>query len=49
MNIIWEVLRRIKSGIKGATRAITLDKYADDIFEIQALNAQAKERTGYPT
>jgi DNA modification methylase len=44
-----EVLRRIKSGIKGATRAITLDKYADDVFEIQALNAQAKERTGYPT
>jgi site-specific DNA-methyltransferase (adenine-specific) len=41
-----EVLRRIDSGVPGAT---TLDKYADDVFEIQALNAQATERTGYPT
>ncbi|MCL2339031.1 MAG: HNH endonuclease [Proteobacteria bacterium] len=30
-------------------RTQTLDKYSDDVFEIQALNAQAKERTGYPT
>jgi site-specific DNA-methyltransferase (adenine-specific) len=44
-----EVLRRINSGVPGATRATTLDKYPDDVFEIQALNAQAKERTGYPT
>ncbi|GAB6393376.1 MAG: HNH endonuclease [Treponematales bacterium] len=44
-----EVLRRIDSGVPGATRATTLDKYADDVFEIQALNAQATERTGYPT
>jgi site-specific DNA-methyltransferase (adenine-specific) len=44
-----EVLRRIKSGTPGATRATTLDKYPDDVFMIQALNAMDKERTGYPT
>ncbi|MDR1245040.1 MAG: site-specific DNA-methyltransferase [Endomicrobium sp.] len=44
-----EVLRRINSGVATATRATTLDKYADDVFEIQALNAQARERLGYPT
>lgn len=44
-----EVLRRINSGINGATRANNLEKLPDDVFEIQALNAMAKERLGYPT
>lgn len=44
-----EVLRRIKSGIASATRATTLEKLPDDVFEIQALNAMASERLGYPT
>lgn len=44
-----EVLRRIKSGTPGATRAATLEKLPDDVFDIQALNAMAKERLGYPT
>ncbi|MBK1641539.1 site-specific DNA-methyltransferase [Chromatium okenii] len=44
-----EVLRRIKSGTPGATRAVTIEKLPDDIFDIQALNAMATERLGYPT
>ncbi|MCL1909340.1 MAG: restriction endonuclease [Kiritimatiellaeota bacterium] len=44
-----EVIRRIKSGTPGATRATTLDKLPDDVFMIQALNAMDKERLGYPT
>jgi DNA modification methylase len=44
-----EVLRRIKNGTPGATRAVTTDKLPDDVFDIQALNAMATERLGYPT
>ena len=44
-----EVIRRIKSGTAGATRATTLTKYPDDVFDIGALNAMDKERLGYPT
>ncbi len=45
-----EVLRRIESGSKNATRSTTKTKIANDVFvDIQALNAMAKERTGYPT
>lgn len=44
-----EVLRRIKTGNANATRATTLDKLPDDVFDIQALNAMAAERLGYPT
>ncbi len=44
-----EVIRRINTGSKNATRAENLDKLPEDIFEIQYLNAMAKERIGYPT
>jgi len=44
-----EVLRRINSGTKGATRAVDLDKLPEDVFDIQYINAMAKERIGYPT
>jgi DNA modification methylase len=44
-----EVLRRIQSGTPNATRATTLEKLPEDIFEIQYINAMAKERIGYPT
>ena len=45
-----EVLRRIKSGVKGATRAITETKLPMDVWvDIQALNPMEKERIGYPT
>jgi site-specific DNA-methyltransferase (adenine-specific) len=44
-----EVLRRISTGSKTATRATTEDKLPFDVWEIQALNAMAKERLGYPT
>ncbi|MCL2744783.1 MAG: hypothetical protein FWE67_13120 [Planctomycetaceae bacterium] len=44
-----EVLRRIKSGNPNATRAETIDKLPEDIFDIQYINAMAKERIGYPT
>ncbi|WP_194374824.1 DNA methyltransferase [Thiospirillum jenense] len=44
-----EVRRRIKSGVLNATRAVTLDKLPDDVFEIQALNAMSNERLNYPT
>ena len=45
-----EVLRRIATGSENATRAGTATKVANDVFvDIQALNAMAKERTGYPT
>jgi hypothetical protein len=44
-----EVLRRIKTGNANATRATTLEKLPDDVFDIQALNAMAAERLGYPT
>ncbi|MBK1693987.1 site-specific DNA-methyltransferase [Chromatium weissei] len=44
-----EVLRRIERGTPEATRANTLEKLPDDVFDIQALNAMASERLGYPT
>ena len=44
-----EVIRRINSGTKNATRAIDTDKLPEDVFEIQYINAMAKERIGYPT
>jgi site-specific DNA-methyltransferase (adenine-specific) len=44
-----EVLRRIASGSEKATRSKTQDKRPIDVWEIQALNSQAKERLGYPT
>ncbi len=45
-----EVLRRIKTGIKNATRATNEKKLPMDVWtDIQSLNAQARERTGYPT
>jgi len=44
-----EVLRRIHSGIENATRAKDLERLPFDVWNIQALNAMAKERLGYPT
>ena len=45
-----EVLRRIRSGVEGATRATDESKLPMDVWvDIQALNAMAKERLGYPT
>ena len=45
-----EVLRRIESGIEGATRATDKWKLPMDVWtDIQALNAMSKERKGYPT
>lgn len=44
-----EVIRRIKSGSKNATRANNLERLPFDVWNIQAINAMAKERTGYPT
>lgn len=45
-----EVIRRIQSGIKNATRSRDMNKLPMDVWtDIQALNAMAKERMGYPT
>ena len=45
-----EVLRRLRSGSPNATRAESETKLPVDVFDdIQALNAMAKERIGYPT
>ena len=44
-----EVLRRIASGTKNATRATTNEKLCEDVFDIQILNPMSKERIGYPT
>ena len=44
-----EVLRRIATGSKTATRATNTERLPFDVWNIQALNAMAKERTGYPT
>ncbi len=44
-----EVLRRIASGNKNATRATTNDKLCEDVFDIQILNPMSNERIGYPT
>ncbi len=45
-----EVLRRIRSGTDGATRATTETKLPMDVWtDINALNPMSKERMGYPT
>ena len=45
-----EVLRRMATGNKSATRAETDTKLPMDVWsDINALNAMASERTGYPT
>jgi site-specific DNA-methyltransferase (adenine-specific) len=44
-----EVLRRLGTGKASATRATSEEKLPVDVWEIQALNAMAKERLGYPT
>ncbi|MBC6429114.1 MAG: HNH endonuclease [Cellvibrionales bacterium] len=45
-----EVLRRLASGSDAATRATDATKLAMDVWaDIQALNAMATERVGYPT
>ena len=45
-----EVIRRIKSGVESATRSKNLYKLPMDVWtDIQAINAMAKERMGYPT
>ena len=44
-----EVLRRLQSGNENATRAKDLERLPFDVWNIQALNAMAQERTGYPT
>ena len=44
-----EVLRRIATGSETATRATNTERLPFDVWNIQALNAMAKERTGYPT
>ena len=44
-----EVLRRIDSGCQSATRAANRHRLPFDVWSIQALNAMAKERTGFPT
>jgi len=51
-----EVLRRLASGVPGATMAANKSKYSDktkrlphDVWDIPTINAMAKERLGYPT
>ena len=44
-----EVLRRLSTGNESATRAINDERLPFDVWNIQALNAMSKERTGYPT
>ncbi len=44
-----EVIRRLNSGIENATRATDHERLPFDVWQIQALNAMAKERVGYPT
>lgn len=44
-----EVLRRIASGIPGATRSKGQFRHPSDVLKIPAINAMAKERLGYPT
>ena len=44
-----EVLRRIRTGTKNATRAENEERLPFDVWDIQALNAMANERKGYPT
>ena len=44
-----EVLRRLSTGSENATRAKDTERLPFDVWNIQALNAMSKERTGYPT
>lgn len=51
-----EVLRRLASGVPGATMAANKSKHPDktkrlphDVWDIPTINAMAKERLGYPT
>ena len=44
-----EVIRRIETGNENATRASDTERLPFDVWNIQALNAMATERTGYPT
>lgn len=44
-----EVLRRIASGIPGATRSKGEFRHPSDVWHIPSINAMAKERLGYPT
>ena len=44
-----EVLRRLATGNESATRAKDSERLPFDVWQIPALNAMAKERTGYPT
>ena len=44
-----EVLRRIATGVPGATRSTGDYRHPSDVWKIPAINAMAKERLGYPT
>ncbi len=44
-----EVIRRLETGNESATRASDTERLPFDVWNIQALNAMASERTGYPT
>jgi len=44
-----EVLRRIASGIPGATRSKGEYRHPCDVWKIPSINAMAKERLSYPT
>jgi len=44
-----EVLRRIATGIQGATRSTGQVRHPSDVFKIPSINAMAAERLGYPT
>ena len=44
-----EVIRRLETGNESATRATDMERLPFDVWNIQALNAMASERTGYPT
>jgi site-specific DNA-methyltransferase (adenine-specific)/adenine-specific DNA-methyltransferase len=44
-----EVLRRLATGVKSATRATNQLKLPTDVWKIPAINAMALERTEYPT
>lgn len=45
----YEVLRRIATGIPGATRSTGQYRHPSDVWKIPTINAMAKERLGYPT
>lgn len=44
-----EVLRRLATGVKGATRATNELRLPTDVWKIPAINAMALERLDYPT